>query len=280
MPASTQEWYIDTCYSGLQGGNRHLVRIHAHKDWPAREDFHRPRVDAFIVDLFLKENSNVVKARFSYNGLPVRRCGSGCIAAAHTLFIELGFSADFVLYTDWGRLPLIRKDSLCGFTTTSLPIHTGVNVEADLFDFQPYSWLHAGENDDYLVAVFEHDSAVRQLKPDLEAICRSTRRAVIATAPSSQETEDFVVRYFAPQYGNAEDGATGSANVVLGHYWCAVLGKDYLHSRQLSISGGEFFIHALTEHPVKMTEPMVINLFGKAKSVQAHPVARLAGCAS
>ncbi len=279
MPAFIQELYIDTCYSGSQGGNRHLVRIHPHKNLQAPDTSRQPRTDAIVVDLFFKENSNVVNARFSHHGLPVRRCGSGCIAAAHALFNELGYNADFVLYTDWGRLPLVRKDPLFGFTSTSLPIHTCADIDVDLFNHQPCSWLLAGDNEDYLIAVFERDTAVQQLRPDLEAICRTTRRAVIATAPSSQGTEDFVMRYFAPQYGNSEDSATGSANVVLGHYWCAVLGKDYLHSKQLSASGGEFFIHTRTEHPVKMSEPMVVNLFGKAKSVQTYPVTRLAGCA-
>lgn len=276
MPAPLHQWYIDTCHAGDRGGNRHLVRVFPGQELNAESGSLPASTTAIVVDLFLKEKSGMVKARFSHNGQPVRRCGSGCIAAAHALFNELHWDADFVLYTDWGRLPLVRKGSLQGFTATSLPLESCTYMDADLLSIQPGSWLQAGGDEDYLIAVFEHDNAVKQLYPNLETICRTTRRAVIATAPSSRTTEDFVMRYFAPQYGNSEDGATGSANIILGHYWCAVLGKDFLHSRQLSAAGGEFFIHALTEHPVKMAEPMVINLFGKARSVSAQPVVSLA----
>lgn len=48
---------------------------------------------------------------------------------------------------------------------------------------------------------------------------------------------DYVVRYFAPSVGVAEDPATGSIR-TLAPYWAARLGKSTLDARQLSARGG------------------------------------------
>lgn len=52
---------------------------------------------------------------------------------------------------------------------------------------------------------------------------------------------DFVLRFFAPQSGIAEDPVTGSAHCTLVPSWAARLGKDSLHARQVSARGGELW---------------------------------------
>ena len=90
-----------------------------------------------------------------------------------------------------------------------------------------------------LFALLEDEAAVRDLKPDLEALCRLEPALIVVTAPGS--SCDFVSRCFAPKVGVPEDPVTGSSHCVLVPYWAEHLGKHALHARQLSKRGGELF---------------------------------------
>lgn len=91
---------------------------------------------------------------------------------------------------------------------------------------------------DYL-AVYDSASQVRSLTPDMLALSRIHRFAVIATAPADEPGIDFVSRFFAPAQGVPEDPVTGSAHSTLIPYWAAVLGKSRMLARQVSARGGE-----------------------------------------
>ena len=82
----------------------------------------------------------------------------------------------------------------------------------------------------------ESEDAVRRLDPeavDLAALCC---RGVSATARGGGA--DYVLRFFAPSVGVAEDPVTGSAQCLLGPYWAAALGRTRLCATQLSARGG------------------------------------------
>jgi PhzF family phenazine biosynthesis protein len=89
---------------------------------------------------------------------------------------------------------------------------------------------------DYL-AVYGSADEIQALTPDLAAIARLDRFAVIATAPGANGI-DFVSRFFAPARGVPEDPVTGSAHCTLIPYWADRLGKTRLDARQLSHRGG------------------------------------------
>jgi predicted PhzF superfamily epimerase YddE/YHI9 len=69
-----------------------------------------------------------------------------------------------------------------------------------------------------------------------------TRRALIVTCAVSKDLalqgENIHLRYFAPQYGIAEDAATGSAMRVLAGYWQQRGLGDELQALQRSPEGG------------------------------------------
>jgi PhzF family phenazine biosynthesis protein len=92
--------------------------------------------------------------------------------------------------------------------------------------------------EDYL-CVFPHEKDILKLRPDMGKLSRLGLRGVIATAPGREV--DFVSRFFAPSLGIEEDPATGSSHCVLTPYWADKLGKNKLHTYQLSQRGGEFF---------------------------------------
>ena len=93
-------------------------------------------------------------------------------------------------------------------------------------------------NDTY-VAVYETETAIRNVRPDFARLKRLHPFAVALTAPGNEG--DFVSRYFAPSYGVPEDPVTGSVHCALTPYWTSRLGKRQLHARQVSDRGGEIW---------------------------------------
>ncbi|MEN8232656.1 MAG: PhzF family phenazine biosynthesis protein [Thermodesulfobacteriota bacterium] len=90
-----------------------------------------------------------------------------------------------------------------------------------------------------LLAVFEEESIVQNMKPDFDKIKKIKSHAVIVSAPG--ESSDFVSRFFAPNAGVNEDPVTGSAHCTLIPYWAKRLNKNKLHAYQLSSRKGELF---------------------------------------
>lgn len=91
-----------------------------------------------------------------------------------------------------------------------------------------------------LLAVFEEESIIQNMKPDFDKIKQiKSHFAIIVSAPG--ESSDFVSRFFAPNAGVNEDPVTGSAHCTLIPYWAKRLKKNKLHAYQLSKRKGELF---------------------------------------
>ena len=90
-------------------------------------------------------------------------------------------------------------------------------------------------------AIYETADEVRRLAPDMLALSRIHRFAVIVTAPGDQPGVDFVSRFFAPAQGVPEDPVTGSAHSTLIPYWAKRLGKTEMRAKQISERGGDLF---------------------------------------
>jgi predicted PhzF superfamily epimerase YddE/YHI9 len=91
-------------------------------------------------------------------------------------------------------------------------------------------------NRDYY-AVFDSESVIRNLQPDLSLLSRLDALGVCVTAPGN--AADFVSRFFAPKEGIPEDPVTGSAHSTLVPFWSERMGKKKLKALQLSDRGGE-----------------------------------------
>jgi predicted PhzF superfamily epimerase YddE/YHI9 len=89
------------------------------------------------------------------------------------------------------------------------------------------------------VAVYDAAADVQALVPDMAALTRLDRGAVIATAPG--DASDIVIRVFAPKLGLPEDPVCGTAHRILIPYWAERLGRHDLHSRHLSPRGGDLW---------------------------------------
>ena len=164
-------------------------------------------------------------------------CGHATLASAHLLFHELGETGDTVTFhTKSGRLAVHRDGELLKMDFPSRPPVHVTDPHPELVKALgglPSEILAAR---DYLVR-YQSPEDVLSLTPDMEALKRVDRFAVIVTAPGKDC--DFVSRFFAPAKGVPEDPVTGSAHCTLIPYWADQLGKTTLTARQVSKRGGE-----------------------------------------
>jgi predicted PhzF superfamily epimerase YddE/YHI9 len=132
----------------------------------------------------------------------------------------------------------VRIDS--GVYTLDFPSRPPAPVNADRHLLEGLGKLPATvlAARDYL-AVYDNAREVAALNPDMRALARAERFAIIATAPGDPGSGfDFVSRFFAPAQGVDEDPVTGSAHCTLIPYWAERLGRTKLRARQISRRGG------------------------------------------
>lgn len=221
-------------------GNRHLVSVNSRlRSAEERAAWSAKVRDAIAVFLFTGEPP---RAEFYEAGRPVLRCGSGTLAAAHVLLRELDFSDSGQLATAGGLLELQRQGEWLGYGARGLPLEeiTEPATWRALLDRPVLSAWKLGGEEDYCLLELSDQAAVADASPDLDGLAHLSGRSLIITAPADGGDYDYVLRYFAPRYGKAEDPATGSANLQLAVFWSRRLGKSRLVGRQLSKAGGKF----------------------------------------
>lgn len=191
-------------------------------------------------------SSPILEPLFFHKGHQVQVCGSGLLSIPYYLVaqhkLEIERSLDIRLNEQNLQIrpvPNTKRFALVAELDTSLRyIEQGAwpaIVGAALKSIYKL-------NDAYLIAELDQPADLEKLVPDLEELCRVTDRALIVTAQAhSDDASDYLMRYFAPQYGNPEDAATGSANLYLMKYWQSKLNKPQLKARQLSPQGAMFY---------------------------------------
>lgn len=99
---------------------------------------------------------------------------------------------------------------------------------------------HTQEENGYIIIELPNSAQVKQFECDKNIIECIGQRALIITAKNHLPSSDITFRYFAPQYGQIEDIATGSAGAILWPFWqeTSKSSKDLLRCTQLSKTGG------------------------------------------
>jgi predicted PhzF superfamily epimerase YddE/YHI9 len=194
---------------------------------------------------FFIRDGNDYRLRWFTPANEVPLCGHATLASAFTILTLLDAGRDEVTFhTLSGPLKVIREGE--GFAM-SLPRWSAVPVEPPDGLFQAMSGdpsaCFASERD-YLV-VYENESAVRRLAPDIAALGRLDKPCIIAMAPG--ERSDFVLRFFAPGHGVSEDPVTGSAQCAAAPYWADRLGRTDLTCHQVSVRGGSLRSRVLAD---------------------------------
>jgi len=174
--------------------------------------------------------------RWFSSNMEIDLCGHATLASAHAIFEYINRQSSTVAFqTASGMLSVQRQEELLVMDFPSRPPEPcGPPVHlAEILGAPFLETLCARD----LIVVYEDESQVRDLMPDMVSIAALDTFAVCVTAPGRDC--DFVSRFFAPAAGIDEDPVTGSAHCSLTPYWSQRLGKKALHARQLSIRGGE-----------------------------------------
>lgn len=167
----------------------------------------------------------------------VALCGHATLATAFVLFNFEGYEGDSILFKSRqsGDLLVAREEDrlILNFPADTIEkVEDGINLQ-NCFNISPLE-IWKGKTD--YMFIFENESQIKNLIPNLLEIAKSDCRGIIVTAKG--EDADFVSRFFAPQSGINEDPVTGSAHTTLMPYWSAKLGKNELSAIQLSSRKG------------------------------------------
>jgi PhzF family phenazine biosynthesis protein len=187
---------------------------------------------------FFAREGEAFRLRWFAPAAEVDLCGHATLAAAHVLYNALGERASPLRFlTRSGLLTVERQGDRLQM---DLPMLRLVPHEApqDLLEglgTRPLAVFRAMD----WVCVFDSESTVKDLSPNLETLKRLDLRGVLVTAPGNDV--DYVLRCFGPGVGIPEDPVTGSAQSMLAPYWGERLRKTSLKVRQLSARGGTLF---------------------------------------
>lgn len=185
---------------------------------------------------FFVRNGDGYHLRWFTPTVEVDLCGHATLASAFVIMNHLTPSTKSVQFsTKSGKLAVTRDGDLLSL---DFPARPPVECQAHpllipALGGRPEKVL---ASQDYLV-VYATEAEVRSLKPDMDALIKVDRFAVIAAAPGKDV--DFISRFFAPKQGIPEDPVTGRAHCTLIPYWSKRLGKKKLHAYQASPRGGE-----------------------------------------
>ncbi|HBK87628.1 MAG: PhzF family phenazine biosynthesis protein [Cyclobacteriaceae bacterium] len=163
-------------------------------------------------------------------------CGHATLATAYVLMNHEGFLEEKIIFkSKSGPLSVSRKGKqlVLDFPADTLTPAMLPEALGNSFHIKP-THVFRGKTD--FMLVFENESQIRSLQPDLIRLASVPCRGVIVTAPGDKT--DFVSRFFGPQSGVNEDPVTGSAHTSLTPYWANRTGKRNLSAIQCSSRGG------------------------------------------
>jgi len=165
-------------------------------------------------------------------------CGHATLASAFVIFEILGTDQSVLRFqTRSGELTVEKQGDRYVMDFPSRPA-SPADAPAGLIEAIGATPKEILKSRDYLL-VFESETQVKALRPDIKALKNVDAHGVIVTAPG--DTSDLVSRFFAPAVGVDEDPVTGSTHCMLIPYWAERLGKNELFARQVSSRGGELF---------------------------------------
>jgi len=235
--------HVDAFTRRAFGGNPAVVCRVA--DWPSPAWMQRVAAEMNAgATVFVRRIEADREIRWFSPTVELDMCGHGTLAAAHVLW-EIGEadpSQPITFQSRAGVLRAVREEGRIVLDCPALVEQPAEPPQALLPALGLSDARYVGRNRfDYIVEV-DCEQAVRDVRPDLQALAGIETRGVIVTSRAGDEHTDFVSRFFAPAAGIAEDHATGSAHCCLGVFWSGRLGKTRLLARQLSPRGASFVI--------------------------------------
>lgn len=202
-------------------------------------------------------------------------CGHATVAAAHALVEAGAVEGPEVVFATRSGILTAAVDGVAGVVTIDVPAEEPVSCEPPGSLGARWSVARAATGRfDLLIELADAD-AVRAVDAATPLLADVERRGVIVTARGGPGGADYVLRFFGPRVGVAEDPVTGSAQCLLGPYWAAALGRTELRAAQLSRRGGSLGVCVAGER-VRVSGSAVTVVAGHVVGAAAR---RLAGSA-
>jgi len=198
---------------------------------------------------FLVQTDNGFDLRWFTPKTEVALCGHATLASAFVLQVCRNWPEDTIRFQTRrsGQLVVTKRDDFFDMDFPARPT-SAQDLPAGLtaaLGIEPDETFGSAED---LMVVLGSEDAVRQVRPDFNALQQIACRGIIITARGDRS--DFVSRFFAPRVGIKEDPVTGSAHCVLIPYWAATLGRNDLHAVQVSARGGTLHCKAAGERVI------------------------------
>lgn len=204
----------------------------------------------------LAETAFVVKREHAYEirwftpFTEVDLCGHATLAAAYVLYNHYGVTDKKIEFDSPRSGMLSVEQGKDGLLLLNFPADEIIPIQPlhplnQAVGKAPVKTLK-GKTD--FLLVYENQSDIADLTPDLKLLAQIDCRGIIVSAPGTQV--DFVSRFFAPQSGIDEDPVTGSAHTTLIPFWAKQLDKKVLRAKQLSSRGGDLFCEHLGDRVI------------------------------
>lgn len=215
--------------------------------------------DRFMQDLAMEMNlsetafivpkNGTYRIRYFTPKAEIQVAGHPTLASAHILY-ELGLvpiSEEIIFEANVATLKVKREGDfiVMNFPKFNIDRIEMISEFENIIGFLPIEIYQSDFN--WKVAIAKTVEEIVQAKPHFSRMGEFGLGHLMITAKSNLETEDFVVRCFAPDLGVDEDPLTGSAHCALTPIWAERLGKAEMKSKQLSQRTGELWVKQLGE---------------------------------
>lgn len=185
---------------------------------------------------------------FTQNHQVIQCCGHGLLCAA-SYWLKKKNWPQVTLVMNGSHILAQQINGCIQLTFPSMSCHD-IDVPSwgeNFWSQQAIKAAACGDDQSYLVLQWPDNTNLRALTRPGERLADFSQRALICTALQNQTSAPTLqYRYFAPQYGVAEDIATGSAMRALAAYWSPQLTE--LTAWQCSPDGGWLMSHYNDQH--------------------------------
>lgn len=205
------------------------------------------RENNFSETAFAVKEEEFYHLRWFTPGGEIDLCGHATLACAYVLFRYYEPQAESISFqTLSGKLIVDRRGDLLEMTFPAYKL-----AEVPVTDLMATA-LGARPKKAYigrdLLCVFDDETVVRELRPDLHKVRVLDGLLLHATAPGSEV--DMVSRSFAPKLQVDEDPVCGSGHCHIAPYWAKQLGKTDLVAYQASQRGGTLYCRVQGERVI------------------------------
>lgn len=232
-----KQYIVDAFTDQVFHGNQAAICIM--ETWlPEEMMMNITRENNFSETAFAVKENDKYHLRWFTPGGEINLCGHATLACAYVLFRFYLPEAEQVIFdTLSGELSVMKKGELLEMEFPAYHLKK-IEVTKEMEDA-----LGAKPKEAYLgrdlLCVFDDESIVRNLSPDINKVKNLDGLLLNVTAPGKET--DCVSRSFAPKMNVTEDPVCGSGHCHIVPYWSEKLAKSEIVAYQASQRGGTLY---------------------------------------